>query len=94
MRNLALREKQPPFLQIAAASLDGLITAEQAANDASFLKKGSNGNMYETTTMEDCCRPSCAAANWVQEKGLPVDPDYNVFYSCDRAGVPITEPEK
>jgi hypothetical protein len=74
--------------------VDGLITAEQAANDKSFWKKGSNGNMYETTTMEDCCRPSCAAANWVQEKGLKVDPAYNVFYSCDRAGVPITQPEK
>ncbi len=72
--------------------VNGLITAEQAASDNSFWKQGSNGKMYETTTMEDCCRPSCAAANWVQEKGLPVDPDYNVFYSCDGAGVPLTEP--
>ncbi len=69
----------------------GLITAAQAANDPTFWKKGSNGNMYETTTMEDCCRPSCAAANWVQEKGLKPDPDYNVIYSCDRAGVPLTQ---
>jgi hypothetical protein len=74
--------------------VNGLITAEQAANDPSFWKKGSNGNMYETTTMEDCCRPSCAAANWVQEKGLKTDPEYNVFYSCDRAGVPFTQPKK
>jgi hypothetical protein len=74
--------------------VDGLITAEQAENDNSFWKNGSNGKMYETTTMEDCCRPSCAAANWVQEKGLPADPEYNVFYSCDRAGVPLTQPEK
>jgi len=71
--------------------VNGLITPEQAANDPSFWKKGSNGNMYETTTMEDCCRPSCAAANWVQDKGLKPDPDYNVFYSCERAGVPITQ---
>jgi hypothetical protein len=49
--------------------------------------------MYETTTMEDCCRPSCAAANWVQEKGLKPDPNYNVIYSCDRAGVPLTQPK-
>lgn len=74
--------------------VDGLITAEQAAKDDSFWKKGSNGKMYETTTMEDCCRPSCAAANWVEKKGLKVDPDYNVFYSCDRAGVPFTQAEK
>lgn len=74
--------------------VDELITAEQAAKDDSFWKQGSNGNMYETTTMEDCCRPSCAAANWVEQKGLKADPDYNVFYSCDRAGVPFTEPEE
>jgi hypothetical protein len=74
--------------------VNGLITAAQAANDPTFWKKGSNGNMYETTTMEDCCRPSCAAANWVQEKGLKPDPEYNVIYSCDRAGVPLTQPKK
>lgn len=73
--------------------VNGLITAAQAANDPTFWKKGSNGNMYETTTMEDCCRPSCAAANWVQEKGLKPDPNYNVIYSCDRAGVPLTQPK-
>ena len=72
--------------------VDGLITAAQAANDPSFWKAGSNGNMYETTTMEDCCRPSCAAANWVEGKGLNPDPEYNVIYSCDRAGVPLTQP--
>ena len=73
--------------------VNGNITAAQAANDPTFWKKGSNGNMYETTTMEDCCRPSCAAANWVQEKGLKPDPNYNVIYSCDRAGVPLTQPK-
>jgi hypothetical protein len=73
--------------------VDALITAAQAANDPSFWKKGSNGNMYETTTMEDCCRPSCAAANWVEGKGLKPDPEYNVIYSCDRAGVPLTQPK-
>jgi hypothetical protein len=74
--------------------VDGLITAEQASNDSSFWSQGSNGHMYETTTMEDCCRPSCAAANWIEGKGLATDSDYNVFYSCDRAGVPITETAK
>jgi hypothetical protein len=74
--------------------VNGLITAAQAANDPTFWKKGSNGNMYETTTMEDCCRPSCAAANWVEGKGLKPDPQYNVIYSCDRAGVPLTLPKK
>ena len=49
--------------------------------------------MYETTTMEDCCRPSCAAKNWVEDKGLVPDGLYNAFYSCDGNGVPITESE-
>src|SRR5512133_1066090 len=74
--------------------VNGLITAEQAAKDNTFWKKGSEGRMYETTTMEDCCRPSCAAADWVEKKGLPADPDYRVFYFCDRAGGPITQPAK
>jgi hypothetical protein len=47
--------------------------------------------MYETTTMEDCCRPSCAAIDWVSGRGLASDPEYNAFYSCDVNGVPITE---
>ena len=74
--------------------VDGLVTAEQAKNDSSFFSQASTGKMYETTTMEDCCRPSCAAANWVEGRGLDPEPEWNAFYSCDRAGVPITEPEK
>ena len=44
-----------------------------------------------TTTMEDCCRPSCASIDWIEAKGLVADPDYNAFYSCDQRGVPYTE---
>ncbi len=67
-------------------------TAEQAAANASFWDHtGSTTNMYETTTMEDCCRPSCASKNWVEGRGLPADAQYNAFYSCDVNGVPITE---
>lgn len=68
-------------------------TAAQAAADASFWDTSSNGDMYETTTMEDCCRPSCASTDWIEGKGLEADSEYNAFYSCDPDGIPITEPE-
>jgi len=67
-------------------------TAAQAAKDSRFLTKtGSTSNMYETTTMEDCCRPSCAAIDWISGKGLTTDPQYRAFYSCDQNGVPYTQ---
>jgi hypothetical protein len=67
-------------------------TAAQAAKDSRFLTKtGSTSNMYETTTMEDCCRPSCAAIDWISGRGLKTDPDYRAFYSCDEKGVPYTQ---
>jgi hypothetical protein len=69
-------------------------TAAQAAKDSQFLTKtGSTSNMYETTTMEDCCRPSCAAINWISGKGLKPDPQYRAFYTCDANGVPFTQPQ-
>jgi len=68
-------------------------TAAQAASDPDFRSTTSAGDrMYETTTMEDCCRPSCASSDWVAGRGLTTDPQYNAFYSCDPNGVPITEP--
>ena len=66
-------------------------TAAQAAAHRSFWGASTNGNLYETTTMEDCCRPSCASKDWVSGRGLPTDPEYDAFYSCDRSGAAITE---
>jgi hypothetical protein len=67
-------------------------TAAQASKDPAFwAKTGSENKMYETTTMEDCCRPSCAAINWIEKKGLKTDPQYRAFYSCDAKGVPYTQ---
>jgi len=56
-----------------------------------FRSKSSSGRPYETTTMEDCCRPSCASKDWVSGRGLRTDGDYDAFYSCDGRGAPITE---
>ncbi len=66
-------------------------TADQAAADPSFLGQSSLGEMYETTTMEDCCRPSCASKDWVEGRGLVADSEYNAFYSCDVNGLPYLE---
>lgn len=67
-------------------------TAALAAQDPDFWSTTSNGaDKYETTTMEDCCRPSCASTDWVSGKGLITDAQYNAFYACDVNGEPITE---
>jgi len=67
-------------------------TAADAAKDSAFLTKtGSTNNMYETTTMEDCCRPSCTSINWISGKGLKPDPSYRAFYTCDMNGKPYTQ---
>lgn len=65
-----------------------VLTAAQAAADPSF-KSG-----YSTTTMQDCCKPSCSWQDKVTgtEGGHTADGLYNSFYTCDKAGVPLTEP--
>jgi hypothetical protein len=68
-------------------------TAEQAKADPDFWKKTANTNrLYETTTMEDCCRPTCASYSQISRFGLKVDPQYRSFYNCDINGVPWTQP--
>ena len=61
-------------------------TPEQAAADSSF-KSG-----YTTTTMQDCCMPTCAWRDNVTGREVKVTGQYNSFYACDQSGVPVTEP--
>lgn len=65
-----------------------VLTAAQAAVDGSF-KSG-----YSTTTMQDCCKPSCSWQDKVTgtEGNHVAEGLYNSFYTCDKAGVPLTEP--
>lgn len=67
---------------------DPNVTTVSQAQAAGFRQKDSSNNQYFTTTMEDCCMPTCAWVNNV--KGTTVD-GYNSFYSCNQAGVPQTE---
>jgi hypothetical protein len=67
-------------------------TADQAKADADFWKKTSNtSDLYVTTTMEDCCRPTCASYSQISSFGLKTDPQYRSFYNCDINGVPWTQ---
>lgn len=43
---------------------------------------------YHITTMSDCCKPTCAWKDNVNER---MEGAYRSFYSCDASGVPITQ---
>jgi hypothetical protein len=66
-------------------------TAAQAAANSSFRSKAGNGNRLWTSTMEDCCMPSCAFRDNVTGNKLTATGLYNSFYSCDQNGVPYTQ---
>ncbi len=59
-------------------------TAAQAAADSTFTSG------YTTTTMQDCCKPTCAWQDNLVGAGTPVG-QYNSFYTCDATGTPVTE---
>lgn len=63
-------------------------TPAQAGANGSFT--GPN-DQYHTTTMQDCCMPTCAWSDWVEGKGLKPVEGYKSFYSCDKTGKPRTE---
>jgi hypothetical protein len=69
------------------AANPNVTTPDQAAKDSSFRAS------YTTTTMQDCCKPTCAWQDWVtgSNGGLTAVGQYNSFYSCDQTGTPVTE---
>jgi hypothetical protein len=66
------------------AANPAVTTAAQAAADSSFASG------YTTTTMQDCCKPTCAWQDNVVSAGATVG-QYNSFYTCDQTGTPVTE---
>lgn len=58
-----------------------------AADADSSWKSG-----YTTTTMQDCCKPTCAWKDNVAGKGLTANGPWTSFYSCDANGAPLTMP--
>ena len=61
-------------------------TAAAAAADPSFKTS------YSLTTMQDCCRPTCAVQNNVTgtNGNHTADGLYNSFYTCSKDGTPLT----
>jgi hypothetical protein len=51
------------------------------------MANGFRDSDYHTTTMQDCCRPTCA---WPDNTENTAD-EYSLFYSCDREGNPYVE---
>jgi hypothetical protein len=68
--------------------LPAVQTPAQAGSNGTFT--GPN-DQYHTTTMQDCCMPTCAWSDWVEGKGLKPVEGWKSFYSCDKAGKPRTE---
>ena len=60
----------------------GLPQADPTAKDVASASGFASG--YTTTTMQDCCRPTCAYPANVAN----ADPTWSVYYTCDRAGNP------
>jgi hypothetical protein len=60
----------------------GLPQANPAAKDVASATSAFRTG-YTTTTMQDCCRPTCAYPANVAN----ADATYSVYYTCDRAGV-------
>ncbi|MBN2342031.1 MAG: hypothetical protein JXX29_08020 [Deltaproteobacteria bacterium] len=67
---------------------DGLPAPDPDVQTASQAASAGFSSVYHTTTMQDCCMPTCAWSNHVTIETLN---GYNSFYSCDVAGVPITQ---
>ncbi len=68
--------------------LPAVQTPAQAGANGTFTDPSEG---YHTTTMQDCCMPTCAWSDWVGGKGLKPVEGWESFYSCDKAGVPRTE---
>jgi hypothetical protein len=49
--------------------------------------EASSWNSYTTTTMEDCCKPSCA---WPGNVTISTQAGWSAMYQCDSTGTPMT----
>jgi hypothetical protein len=72
--------------RLAASSLPAPAPAVRTPADTD----GTWRSGYTTTTMQDCCKPTCAWQDSVAGKGLTVMGGWSSFYSCDQNGRPRT----
>ncbi len=75
------------------AANPAVVTPAEAAGDPTFRSLSGDGQHYTTTTMQDCCKPSCAWQDYVTgtQGGLTTVGEANSFYTCDATGTPLTE---
>lgn len=66
----------------------GLPEADPSVLTASAAAAAGFSSGYHTTTMQDCCMPTCAWSNNVQVETVD---GYNSFYSCLEDGTPVTQ---
>lgn len=66
----------------------GLPEADPAVQTTAQAQAAGFSGGYHTTTMQDCCMPTCAWANNVQVETVD---GYNSFYSCLDDGTPVTQ---
>jgi hypothetical protein len=80
----ALRVECPVNLtRVTGCKLNGqgLPQPDPAAKDVATATSAFRTG-YTTTTMQDCCRPTCAYPANVAN----ADPTWSVYYTCDRSG--------
>jgi hypothetical protein len=74
--------------RLAASSLPK--PAPQVRTPADAAGDSSWRSGYTTTTMQDCCKPTCAWQDSVGGQGLVPSGPWQSFYSCDKNGQPLT----
>jgi hypothetical protein len=68
-------------------SSEGLPAADPEVDTVAEAMAGGFRSGYHTTTMQDCCRPTCAwPDNTTNTMGA-----YSLFYSCNQQGEPYTQ---
>jgi len=73
-------------LSDTAPTIDpAILTAAQAQADGTFHSG------YHTTTMQDCCKPTCAWSDNVAGVGHATSGGYDSFYTCHLDGAPLTQ---
>jgi hypothetical protein len=66
----------------------GCKLASQSLPKADPASTSGFSSGYTTTTMQDCCRPTCAYSANVMRSGVTPDSQYGAFYTCDKSGNP------
>jgi hypothetical protein len=74
--------------QAGLAAPDPNVQTVAQAVAAGGFSNTQNNEPYHTTTMQDCCMPTCA---WKDNVKAPTVNGYNSFYSCLADGKPVTK---